>query len=209
MATTQTHWQLAGDWFENCNCKGVCPCLVSPNQPFTSTPTEGPCDFFFALHIDNGTYDTIPLDGLNFVMALHTPGIMADGNWSVALYLDERASEQQRQALQTIFSGSAGGPLSLLAPWISTVIGTKAVPITFTAESKRRSVEIPNIMHAAVHALPSVVPDNEIWAENAHPFAPKIALATGEQGSTWTDYGMRWDNTGRHGHYAAINWSNG
>jgi hypothetical protein len=33
-------------------------------------------------------------------------------------------------------------------------------------------------------------------------------MAVGEQNSTWTDYGMNWDNSGKNGHYAAINWSN-
>ncbi len=208
MATTQTRWQITGDFFENCNCKGVCPCLISPNPPFSSRPTEGACEFCMAFHITSGNYGNTPLDGLNVVLIPRTPGPMGEGNWSVALYLDERANEQQRQALQAIFTGSAGGPLGALAPWISTIIGTKTVPITYTVEGKRRSVEIPNIMHAAVQALPSLDPDNQIWALNAHPFSPKLALAVGEQNSTWTDYGMSWDNSGRHGNYAEINWSN-
>ncbi|HZS75481.1 MAG TPA: DUF1326 domain-containing protein [Ktedonobacteraceae bacterium] len=208
MATTQTRWQIAGDYFENCNCKVVCPCLLSPNPPLTSRPTEGACEVAFAFHINNGSYGSVTLDGLNVAMIARTPGPMAEGNWSVALYLDERASEQQRQALQAIFTGAAGGPLAALAPLISTVLGAKAVPITFTIAGKRRSVEIPNIMHLAVQPLPSLDPNNEIWALNAHPFSPQLAMAVGEQNSTWTDYGMSWDNSGKNGHYASINWSN-
>jgi hypothetical protein len=60
----------------------------------------------------------------------------------------------------------------------------------------------------AKNPLPSPDPNNEIWALNAHPFSPKLAMAVGEQNSTWTDYGMSWDNSGKNGHYAAINWSN-
>src|SRR5258708_35845613 len=164
MTTTQTRWQLAGDYFENCNCKVVCPCLLSTTQPLTSRPTEGACEVAFAFHINSGSYDNITLDGLNVAMIARTPGPMAEVNWSVALYLDERANEQRRQALQAIFSGSAGGPLGALAPLISTVLGAKTVPITFNVTGKRRSVEIPNIMHLAVHPLPSLDPNNEIWA---------------------------------------------
>jgi hypothetical protein len=134
---------------------------------------------------------------------------MAEGNGAVALYFDERANEQQRQALEAIFSGSAGGPLGVLAPLISTVLGAKTVPITFRIAGKRRSVEIPNIMHMAIYPLPSLDPNNEIWALNVHPFAaPQVAMAVGDQNSTWTDYGMSWDNSGRNGHYTAFNWSN-
>ena len=201
-------WQITGDYFENCNCDVVCPCLFSPNPPLTSQPTAGACELAFGFHIDHGRYDATPLDGLNVAMIARTPGPMADGNWSVALYLDERANEQQSKDLQAIFTGADGGPMAALAPLISTVLGAKAVPINFQKEGKRRSVEIPSIMQLAVHAVPSLNPDQEIWAQNAHPFASSVAMAVGEEHSTWTDYSMHWDNSGKNGHYAAINWSN-
>ena len=209
MATTQKQWQIGGDYFENCNCKVVCPCVLSPNQPLTSRPTEGACELATAYHITSGSYDNITLNGLNVALIVRFPGPMAEGNGAVALYFDERANEQQRQALQAIFSGSAGGPLGVLAPLISTVLGAKTVPITFQIAGKRRSVEIPNIMHMAIHPLPSLDPNNEIWALNAHPFAaPQVAMAVGDQNSTWMDYGMSWDNSGKNGHYTTFNWSN-
>jgi hypothetical protein len=209
MSSTQTRWQIAGDYFENCNCDVVCPCLFSPNAPLTSMPTAGACEVAFGFHVDRGSYGDIPLDGLNVALAARTPGVMAEGNWSVALYLDERADEQQRQALQAIFTGSVGGPVAALAPLISTVLGVKTVPITFHKEGQRRSVEIKSVMQLAVHALPSMNPDEEIWAKTGHPFAPtSLAMAVGDAKSTWADYGMRWDNSGKNAHYAPINWSN-
>jgi hypothetical protein len=52
-------------------------------------------------------------------------------------------------------------------------------------------------------------PSGEIWAAIGHPVAPdKLALAVGADGSTFTDHGMRWDNSGKNGHYAPISWSN-
>jgi hypothetical protein len=96
------------------------------------------------------------------------------------------------------------------APLIGNVLGIKQVPITYRQEGKRRSVEIPNIMHLAVRPVASVMgEDQDIVATNAHPFAPQgVAMAVGEEGSTWSDYGLRWDNSGRNGHYGAIAWSN-
>ncbi|HEU5367058.1 MAG TPA: DUF1326 domain-containing protein [Ktedonobacterales bacterium] len=208
MVPTQTSWQIAGDYFENCNCAVVCPCLFSPAAPLTAQPTVGACEVAFGFHIEQGRYGPVALDGLNIALIARTPGPMAAGNWSVALYLDERADEQQRQALQAIFTGSVGGPLANLAPLISTVLGVKTAPITFQKVGKRRSVEIPDTLHLAVHAVPSLSADAEIWASNAHPFAPNVALAVGDEQSIWEDYGMRWDNSGKNGHYAPINWSN-
>ncbi len=209
-AQTQVRWQFTGDYFENCSCDVVCPCIFSVGAPFTAKPTAGACEVAFGFHIDRGSFDGVPLDGLNAAMIARTPGPMAEGNWSLALYLDERADERQRQALQAIFTGAAGGPVAPLAPFVSTVLGVKAVPITYRIEGKRRSVEIPRVMRLAVRPAQSVVPDQEIWATNAHPFAPGgLAMAVGEEGSTWEDFGMRWDNSGKNGHYAPITWSNG
>ena len=55
-------------------------------------------------HIESGRYDGIALDGLNVALAVHTPGPMADGNWSVAAYIDQRADDKQTEALGAIFT---------------------------------------------------------------------------------------------------------
>jgi hypothetical protein len=208
VASSPTQWQITGDYFENCNCDVVCPCLFSPNPAFTSQPTAGACEVAFGFHVERGTYGGVSLDGLTVALMARTPGRMADGNWSVAVYLDERADESQRQALQAIFTGAAGGPIATLAPFISQVLGIKTAPITYRKNGKNRSLEIPGTAQLAVHAAPSLVPDQEIWASNAHPFNLEgVAMAVGDAGSTWADYGMRWDNSGKNGHYAPISWS--
>lgn len=202
-------WRISGDYFENCNCSLMCPCLFSALPALTAQPTEGACEVAMGFHIDQGAYGDVSLDGLNVAMIARTPGPMADGNWSVAAYLDERANDPQREALQAIFTGSNGGPMAGLAPLIGEVLGVTAVPLTFDKTGTRRSLEIPGKARLAVHALPSAVPDDAMWVSNAHPFNPRgLALAVGEAGSVWEDYGMRWDNSGKNGHYAPINWSN-
>jgi hypothetical protein len=173
----------------------------------TSAPTQGACEVGLAFHIDSGQYGDVSIDGLNAVVMVRTPGAMGEGNWSVAVYLDGRANEAQHEALQAIFTGAAGGPVGAIAPLISNVLGVKSAAITFRKEGLRRSVEIPEIMKLAIHALPSGAPGKEMWVSDASPFAPSISLAIGEESNTWNDYGMRWDNSGKNGHYAPISWS--
>jgi len=204
-------WTIDGEYFENCSCTVVCPCIFSAQPPFASMPTEGACEVTFAFHLDRGAFGDIALDGLNTVLIARTPGPMGEGNWSVALYVDERADESQQTALQAIFSGAAGGTLGMFAPLVGELLGAKAAPIRYHAEGKRRSVEIPDIMTVAVHPIASAMgEDKEMVAVNAHPFAPDgVVMAVGEAGNTWSDYGLRWDNSGKNGHYAPIHWSNG
>ncbi len=207
---TETRWQLSGDYFENCNCTVVCPCLISPAPPLTSRPSEGVCDVALAFHIDHGSYGAVALDGLNLALIAHTPGAMGDGNWTIAVYIDEGADDRQAEALGAIFSGGEGGPMAAFAPLIATNLGVKKVPITYRVSGKSRSAEIPGIMHMSVEPLPSLHGSGEIWAAVGHPIAPdKLALAVGGAGSTFTDHAMRWDNSGKNGHYAPISWSNG
>ena len=46
----------------------------------------------------------------------YTPGVMLEGNWSVGLIVDERATAEQEQAIAAIASGQAGGPMAALGP---------------------------------------------------------------------------------------------
>jgi hypothetical protein len=184
----QVQWQFSGDYFENCNCSVVCPCLVSTAAPLTSRPTEGVCDVAAIFHIEKGSYGDVALDGLNVAVAIHTPGPMGEGNWSVGAYIDERADDKQTEALG---------------------VGAKKVPITYRIEGKKRSAEIPGILHMAVDPLPTMHASGEMWANAGHPISPdKLAFAVGAAGNTFTDHGMRWDNSGKNGHYAPITWSN-
>jgi hypothetical protein len=206
---SQTKWSLAGDYFESCNCNVVCPCLFSPSPPLTSRPTESNCHVALLFHINQGAYADVKLDGLNLVVCASSDGPMGNGNWTGATYVDERADDRQTEALGAIFSGAAGGPMAAFAPLFGRSLGVKKAPITFKIDGKVRSGAIPGVLSMSVEPLPTMAEGGEIWAETGHPVSPKkLALATGRPGSTYADYGLKWDNSGRNGHYAAIDWSN-
>ena len=99
---TAEKWQLKGDYFENCNCQILCPCVL-PVAP--GDPTEGHCDVAMAFHVSQGDFNGVSLDGLNFVFAALTPGNMGAGDWTAAYYVDQRASTEQRTALGRILVG--------------------------------------------------------------------------------------------------------
>jgi hypothetical protein len=207
--TDPVAWQLCGDYFENCSCSIACPCFFSAAAPLSTRPTEGFCNVPLIFHIDSGRYGDIALDGLNVFVVLHAPGVMADGGWSVATYIDQRADDEQTEALAAIFSGAAGGPMAAFTPLISQHLGVSKVPITFRIEGKRRSAEIPGILHMSVDPLPTLHPSGEMCANLGHPVSPdRMVLAVGESGNTFNDRGMHWDNSGKQGLYASIRWSN-
>ncbi len=93
---TTESWHLKGEYFENCNCEVLCPCVV-PGPP--TDPTEGHCDVGFAFHIQEGNFAGVPLNDLNFVVIAYTPGNMGAGNWTTAVYIDEKPTERKGRHL--------------------------------------------------------------------------------------------------------------
>ena len=105
-------WQVSGQYYETCSCDFVCPCLPGG---MAVRPTRGSCTFAMAFEVSRGTYGTVPLDGLGFIVLGFTPEAMANGNWSVGLIADERATAEQGEAITAIASGAAGGPMAALS----------------------------------------------------------------------------------------------
>ncbi len=139
-------------------------------------------------HIDQGSYGDVALDELNVVLAAHAPGPMADGNWAVAAYIDERADDQQTAALGAIFTGAEGGPMAAFAPLVGSPARRQEGADPLCDPRKSRSVEIPGIMQMAVEPIPTMHPSGEIWTTLGHPVAPdRLALAVGRRGSSFAD----------------------
>ena len=88
---TATEWDISGTYFESCNCEIACPCV------FLSAPTSGDCKVLIAWHIDSGSFGQVDLNDLNVALAAYSPGIMTDGDWKVALYIDEQANQDQQE----------------------------------------------------------------------------------------------------------------
>jgi len=116
---------VEGDYFEVCNCDMSCNCI------WLGPATQDTCDVLLAWHVTKGHKDDVDLSGLNAVMAVRAPKRMTDGGWKVAVYLDDRASTEQSEALGAVFSGGAGGHLAALGPLIGEVAGVQPGTITF------------------------------------------------------------------------------
>jgi hypothetical protein len=140
-------FSVEGKYFEACSCEVSCPCI------WLGPATEDGCDLFLAWHVTKGEKDGVDVSGLNAAMAVHTLKQMTDGNWRVALYLDDKADPTQAEALGAIFSGAAGGHLANLAPLIGEVVGVKSVPISFGESDGGRSVQVGDALTMRVEQV--------------------------------------------------------
>ena len=203
-------WRVSGEYLENCNCEVLCPCIVGPRNArggAAARPTEGYCDVPVVFHVDRGASGDVRLDGLRTALAIHTPGAMGEGNWTVGLYLDERADAAQRGALETIWGGAAGGPPGFLAALVSTRLPTRAVPIAFEKDGRRRRASIPGVLDVEIEGLQGADRIGEVWLDNVRHFAARRLAVARATRSLYRDHGLTWDHTGRNGHYAPFDWS--
>ncbi len=199
-------WQVSGEYFETCNCDFICPCI---GTNMLAQPSKGDCTFAMVYHVERGQYGGERLDGLSFVVVGNTPGAMANGNWSVGVIVDERATQTQRDALAAIASGKGGGPMASLGSLVTKFLGVEARPITFQKDGLGRSVSVPGLLDEAIEAVPSAVTKGEpIYLDNtAHPANPRIALAHATR-SHLHGLGLNWDDTSgqNNGHFAPFDW---
>jgi hypothetical protein len=132
-----TDWRLKGQWIKNCNCAFGCPC------DFNARPTHEVCQGLVAMHILQGHFGKVTLDGLSFIATVDFPGPLHEGNGKLQVIIDERASQEQRDALFGILSGQNSEPGTIFN--IFSLIVTKMhepifAPIEFSFDlAKRRA----------------------------------------------------------------------
>jgi hypothetical protein len=186
-------WSLAGQYIEACNCDVACPCI------FGSDPTPGVCTYLGGFHIEKGSMGVLRLDELNFAFAIFSPGKMSLGNWEAAYYVDQRATESQRRALETILTGKAGGVFSAWASAFGNFYGVSSVPIEFLADGKKRSLVVSGIAEMHIQAI------DRGWGQDTTispgTFGPEFTVAKSEKLSM-SDHGWKWDISGKNGFYS-------
>ena len=122
-----------------------------------------------ALMIDTGEKDGVRLDGLAFVVLVRSPGPMADGNITVGLIVDQRADDQQTAAIAAIASGAEGGPMAMLAPLVSRVVGIEKRPVSFDGDGLTFAVKAGELIDQACEGVPSLGrPDEQRVPRHRH-----------------------------------------
>jgi hypothetical protein len=202
-------WHLVGDWFDVCKCRIPCPCT------FAQAPSDGDCEGILAWHIRQGTYGDVRLDGLNVVAVGGFEGNLWAGETKAVMgfYLDERADGSQREALETIFGGQAGGWPGDFANVIGEVRGVEYAPITFEIADDLAywAAEVPGKASARAEALtgPTTPPGERVQVHNP----PGAEVGPG-QIATWGTatvdradaFGFKFDWAGRSSKHFPFDW---
>lgn len=207
---TVPKWRLAGDWFDVCSCDIPCPC------EFAQAPTNNACQGVLAYKIREGQYGDLDLAGLNLVALGEFEGNLwaGESKATLGLYVDERADEQQRQAILTIFGGQAGGWPAAFAAVVGEMRGVEYVPITIDVAEDLASwrVEIPGPVAAGAEALsgPTTPPGQRVQTLNppGSEVGPGGAATWGRgTASRFAGFGFDWQGEGTSSKHIPFDWS--
>lgn len=137
-------YNLEGRLLEVCTCKILCPCWVGEDPDF------GTCDGVLAWHFDKGTIDDVNVAGRTFAILAHIPGNILKGNWRIRVYIDDKATAQQKDALLKVWTGKAGGPVADLAKLVGEVAAVELVPIVFEVKGVNGTLKIGKAIEATL-----------------------------------------------------------
>jgi len=143
-----TDWYIEATTFGNCSCDYNCPCQ------FELRPTRRYCRGFEIGRIERGHFGVVQLDGLYYAVTYAWPGAIFEGNGTMQAIIDERADDDQRQALTTVLHG--GETEEAKTHWwvfhamSSTVHEPLFSPFEFRVDIERRTarVSIPGVLQS-------------------------------------------------------------
>jgi hypothetical protein len=118
-----TPWELKGRELVNCTCEYGCNCQ------FNGLPDKGHCYAVAGIQIDEGHYGETALDGLRVAAIFKWPGPIHEGDGEALAFVDERASEAQREGLLKIMSGQDTAPFATMFAVYASTLTTMHAPV--------------------------------------------------------------------------------
>jgi hypothetical protein len=192
---TGVAYDLEGSLLEVCSCDILCPCWVGED------PDNGTCESVVAYHFDRGTIRGVDVSGLTYVGCALIPGNVLAGNWKVAAFIDDKATDEQADAMLDAFTGKLGGPLGDVAQLIGEVVAVERAPISHEITDGKGKLRVGDVISAEMH--PYTGPDGS--ATTLHesifstvPGSPAYVAKADHQKIDLPQHGMEWELEGRN-----------
>ncbi|MGE3287885.1 MAG: DUF1326 domain-containing protein [Pseudonocardia sp.] len=122
--SVESTYDIEGRLLEVCTCAAVCPCWVGLD------PDGGNCQGTVAWCVDRGAVQGVDVSDRVIVLVVHIPGNVLAGSWKAVVYVDDRCSAEQEEALLNVFTGKLGGAIADLAALVGEVVAVERTPIS-------------------------------------------------------------------------------
>ena len=198
-------WHYKAEMINACNCDWGCPCN------FNSKPTNGFCDGVYAAKITTGSAGAVKLDGLKFVWAALWPGPIHEGKGTLKILIEERATKEQRKALDSILRGSEGGmPWGLFAATIDNWLDTGFVPVEWKFDGPRSFYRAGEEAQASLEPMSNPVTGKETSARVLLPgglVCKELDVTSTKSFAVFTK-GLKFAAPGKYGFYTTVGHGN-
>ena len=142
---TQPVYSLEGTLLETCSCAVICPCWVGQD------PDGGSCDALNAYDFRRGTIRGVDVSGLSVVNVVRIPGnLLTPKSWKVVTFVDERADDEQFDAIVDAYQGRLGGPLADIAGLMGEILATERAPIEHIVTGGQGTLRVGDVVSAEV-----------------------------------------------------------
>jgi hypothetical protein len=204
--TGRTPWKIKVHNIEACNCSTACNCQ------FSGFPDPGNCEALIGGEVLAGTFGDVSLAGVRYVIAFAYPKAIHQGNGQVAIFIDDRATPAQGEAIASILTGRAGGmPFEALAGTVGSLDGPLLAPIEMQVNGTKSSFRIPGVLELAQTPIRDAVSGQEKEVQIVYPkggfFWDVGNIATSATMSC--EYGtIRFRHPGGFASYSTPTWTN-
>jgi hypothetical protein len=200
-------WQMQGTQITNCNCAVGCPCQ------FNSLPTHGNCRAYAFYQIDKGHFGNTKLDGVRWGALFAWPGPIHLGNGTAMVVVDDKATAEQRAAIETVASGKETEPGSLITQVFSTTLTSghptqvKPIDLKIDVKAGTASVRVPGLIDASAEPIKNPMTGAAHRVRIVLPAGFEYTEAEVVSGTGKATGPIPLDFTDTHAHVSTIHWS--
>ena len=197
-------WEIQGSELINCNCSYGCPCQ------FNALPTHGDCRAYAFYQIDKGHFGTTRLDGVRWGALFAWPGPIHLGKGEAMVVVDDKATPEQRTAIETVASGKETEPGSLITQVFSTTLikghPTQVKPIELKIDIKggTAQVKVPGLLEMNSEPIKNPVTGAEHRVRIVQPHGFEFAEAEIGRGWSKTQGPVAYELEDSYGQFAEI-----
>lgn len=205
-ADTGPPFEVSGRYYDTCACRVSCSCGAN-----VTLPSEGHCDGVVLLHIERGSLGTTRLDGLDLAIVFRSPrekkvadSFLAGDLDHMTVYLDDRATPNQRAVLPALLAGLLGpGEARGFKPpqYVSTLLTVEGDRARFAIDGGAKlSFDIENVdLDRVSPNFPRADRRARIALTNVAPFPWIQDVTQGVSRSfKYSDFGVTWEYGGRN-----------
>jgi hypothetical protein len=172
---TAVAYHLEGRLLEVCNCRVLCPCWIGEDPDF------GTCDTIIGWHFDKGsTINGVDVAGHTIALLAHVPGNILQGNWRAAVYLDDKVTPKQEEAILSVYTGKLGGPVGELVKLVGEVVSVEKVPLQFDVQGGKGTIKIGDAGYAELEPYKSASGNTTTLTDTVFSTVPGAPVYVGK-----------------------------